>query len=169
MNSVLQQFLVGKEERSTFRFCGKGLQQDEDFGIHVTTKDNTERVQPITYNVKKGLTRKGTADEVHQLRSVTQSLAWIARQTRPDLSYRISKIQTTFENACVRDFRQCNRIVEFAISTSTRGIYFHQLSLGMMQLLWRSVMPVSAKNKNKSTESLKTSNHSKLVSQHWRG
>ena len=75
MNSVLQQLLVGKEERSTFRFCGNGLQKDEDFGIHVTTKDNTERVQPITYNVKKGLTRKAAADEVHQLRSFTQSLA----------------------------------------------------------------------------------------------
>ena len=45
-NSVLQQFLVGKEEHSTFRFCGKELRQDEDFGVHVTAKDNTERVQP---------------------------------------------------------------------------------------------------------------------------
>ena len=86
--------------------------------------DDTEPVQSITYNVKKGLTRKVTASEVHQLRSVTQSLAWIARQTRLDLSYRISKIQSTFENACVRDLRESNRIVQYAISTSTRGIDF---------------------------------------------
>ena len=74
--------------------------------------------------MKHGLTRKATADEIHQLRSVTQSLGWIARQTRPDLSYRVSKIQSTFENACVRDLRECNRTVEYATSTSTRGIYF---------------------------------------------
>ena len=96
MNSVLQKFLVGKEEHGTFRFCGKEFRQDEDFGIRVTAKDNTERVQPITY-----VTRQATASKVHQLGSVTQSLAWIARQKRPDLSYRISKIQSTFENACV--------------------------------------------------------------------
>ena len=102
MNSVLRQFLVG-EEHGTLRFCGKEFRQDEDFGIHVTAKDNTERVQPITYDMKHGLTRKATADEIHQLRSATQSLAWIARQTRPDLSYRISKIQSTFEKARVRD------------------------------------------------------------------
>ena len=48
MISVLQQFLVGKEEHGTFRFCGKEIRQDEDFDIHVTAKDNTERVQPIT-------------------------------------------------------------------------------------------------------------------------
>ena len=90
MNSVLQQFLVGKKEHGAFRFCGKEFRQDEDFGIRATAKDNTERVQPITHDVKHGLTRKTTADEIHQLRSVTQSLAWIARQTRPDISYRIS-------------------------------------------------------------------------------
>ena len=84
-NSVLQQFLVGQEEHGTFRFCGKEFRQDEDFGIHVTAKDNTKRAQPIG---------KATADEINQLRSVTQSLAWIARQTRLDLSYRLSKIHS---------------------------------------------------------------------------
>ena len=73
MNSVLQQFLVGKEEHGTSRFCGKEFRQDEDFGVHVTAKDNTERVQPITHDAKHGLTRKATADEIHQLRSVTVS------------------------------------------------------------------------------------------------
>ena len=43
MNSVLQQFLVGKEEHGTFRFCVKEFRQDEDFGIRVTAQDNTER------------------------------------------------------------------------------------------------------------------------------
>ena len=73
MNSVLQRFLVGKEEHGTFRFCGKEFRQDEYFGIHVTTTDNTARFQPITYDAKHGLTRKATADEIHQLRSVSLS------------------------------------------------------------------------------------------------
>ena len=71
---------------------------------------------------------KAIASGVHQWRSVTSSLAWIARQTRPDLSYRISKIQGTFENACVKDLRECNRIVKCSISTSTRVIYFLHFS-----------------------------------------
>ena len=122
--SVTKKNLVGKQEHGNFRFCGKEFRQDEDLGIHVTAKDNTERIQPITYEAKHGLTRKATTDEIHQLRSVTQSLAWIARQTRPDFSYRISKVQSTFDNACVRDLRECNRIVDYATSTSTRGIRF---------------------------------------------
>ena len=74
MSSVLQPLLVGKEEHGTFRFCGKEFRH-EDFGIHVTAKDNTERIQPITCDMKHGLTRKVTADEIHPLRSVTQFLA----------------------------------------------------------------------------------------------
>ena len=75
------------------------------FRVRVTAK------QPITYDAKHGLTRKATANEVHQLRSVTQSLAWIERQTHRDISYRISKIQSIFENGCVRDLREGNRTV----------------------------------------------------------
>ena len=67
MNSAKQQILVGKEEHGTFRFCGKEFRQDEDFGIHVTAKDNTERVQPITHNVKrfdtKVYSRRNTSTE----------------------------------------------------------------------------------------------------------
>ena len=165
--TLMRQFLVGAEEHCTFRFCGKEFRQDENFGTHVTAKDNTERVQPITDDAKQALTRKTTADEIHQLRSVTQSLAWIARQTRPDLSYRISKSQSTSENAYVRDLRERNRSVENATSKSTRGIYFLQNFLGMMRLSRRSVTPVSVKTRNDSTESLRTSNHNKLVSHLW--
>ena len=105
MNSVLQQFLVSKEEHGTFRFCGQGFRQDEDVGFHDTAKENTERVQPITYDAKHGLTRKATADEVHQLSSVTQSLAWIARQTRLDLhtafrSYK-ARLKMLMSETCV--------------------------------------------------------------------
>ena len=92
MSSVLQQLLVGKEEHNNFRFLRKRIPTDEDFGIHATAKENTERVQPITHNAKHDLTRNVTADEIHQPRYVTQSFAWIAKQTRPDFKHRILKI-----------------------------------------------------------------------------
>ena len=79
-------------------------------------------------------------------------------KTRPDLSYRISKIQGMFENACVRDLRECKKKMEYATFTSTRGIHFSKVFfLGMMRLLQRSVTPVSVKIRNKLTESLRTS------------
>ena len=156
------------KKNNTFRFCGKEFQQDEHFGIRVTAEDNTERVQPITFDAKHSLTRKATANEVHQLRAVTRSLAWIARETRLDLSYRMSKIQSTLDNSCVRDLRECNRIVEYSISTSTRGIYFHRF-------YWHDAVVATISDasfcqrtgKCRRTHS-ELSNHKKLASQHWR-
>ena len=78
MNSVSQQFLDGKEERGIFGLCGKEFRQDEDFGIHVAAKDNTERVQPITFDMKlrfdtKSYSRRNTRTEIrHNLLTGSQ-------------------------------------------------------------------------------------------------
>ena len=45
--------------------------------------------------------------------------------------------------------------------------FFLQIFLGMMLLFRRSVTPVSVKNWNNLTESPRTSNHNRLVSQPW--
>ena len=98
LNSVTTIFQWATRNTVVSSFAGKNFDKTM-ISAFMSAKDNTERVQPITYDMKHGLTRKATATETHELRSVTQSLAWIARQTRPDFSHRISKIQSTFENA----------------------------------------------------------------------
>ena len=74
--------------------------------------EGAEAMNSVLQQLLVGKEEHGTfkLDEIRPLRSVTQSLAWIVRQTRPGLSYRISKIQSTFENAYFRDLRECNRI-----------------------------------------------------------
>ena len=71
MNSVLQHLWAGKEEHGTFTFfCVKEFRQDEDFGVHVIAKHNTEGVQPITHDMKqtrfdtKGFSRRNTSIEI---------------------------------------------------------------------------------------------------------
>ena len=56
MNSVLETILGWQRRKRYFQVCGKEFPQDEDFGTHVTVKDNSERIQPITYDAKHGLT-----------------------------------------------------------------------------------------------------------------
>ena len=94
VNSVSTSAILGRQGR-LWHF--KEFRQEENFGIYVSTKDNTERVQPVAYDAKQGSTRKPTEAEKHQLRSFTQSLAWIVRQTRLDLCYRLWRIQSIYE------------------------------------------------------------------------
>ena len=49
--------------------------QDDDFGIRVTAKDNTEKIKPVGYGKKRTLTDRCTDSDTTQLRSVTAALA----------------------------------------------------------------------------------------------
>ena len=128
MNDVLDSFSVRERQEAPFRFCGKEVNQSDDYSIKVTAKDNTEKIRPIEVHdkgsKKKKLTDKNDAKETTALRSVVASLAWIARQVRPALSYRVSKLQTVAGNGCIKDIRECNKVLEYALSTSDEGLFF---------------------------------------------
>ena len=104
-----------ERQEAPFRFCGKEVNQSDDYSIKVTAKDNTEKIRPIEVHdkgsKKKKLTDKNDAEETTALRSVVASLAWIARQVRPALSYRVSKLQTVAGNGCIKDIRECNKVL----------------------------------------------------------
>ena len=72
----------------------------------------------------KGPEAKATAAEIAQARSVIGSLAWIARQVRPDLCYQTSRLQSVVSTALVKHLTQCNKVLQEAQSTSGIGIYF---------------------------------------------
>ena len=88
-------------EEGEFRFCGREHSQGDDFSVYVTCKHNTEKVLPIKLERSgRSPEDKASQGEIAQARSVIGSLAWIARQVRPDL--------------CV----QCNKILAEAIASS---------------------------------------------------
>ena len=59
------------------------------------------------------------------MKSVAGSLAWVCRQCRPDLSYRVSRIQSASNNGTVADIKEANKTVE-----SRRGVCGQDLSEG---------------------------------------
>ena len=58
-----------------------------------------------------------TEAEVTQLMSVVGSLSWVSRQCRPDLSYRVSRLQSRSNHsmALVSDLREADKVVNHAI------------------------------------------------------
>ena len=124
MMKVLEGFNVREVQERKFRFCGKEVVQEEDYSIRVSAKDNTEKIRPIKIPDKRKLTSECTPTEVTQVRSVTAALAWVGRQTRPDLCYRVSRMQTMIKQATIKEMKECNKILEYALQTSGQGIYF---------------------------------------------
>ena len=124
MEDILDRFAVRDRSETSFRFCGKEVLQHEDFSITATAKDNTEKIRPIEIGIQRRAGDKCTTDETTSLRSVVASLAWVARQVRPDLSYRVSKLQSVAGNGLVKDMRECNKVLEYAQDKSNEGLYF---------------------------------------------
>ena len=98
--------------------------QHEDYSITVTAKDNTEKIRPIDIGDKRRGSDKCDAEETTCLRSVVAAMAWIARQVRPGLSYRVSKLLSKAGKGFVKDMRECNKVLDYAQASSTEGLCF---------------------------------------------
>ena len=121
MNDLIETFKCGKVETGSFRYCGKEIVQDEDFNIrcHVTCSETTRNVTKIHLDKWRHPGDPLTDSDKTQMKSVAGSLAWVCRQCRPDLSYRVSN-----SNGTVADIKDANKAVEYAISTYDRGLVF---------------------------------------------
>jgi len=124
IDKILGAFDVGKIEQGDFRYCGCEVKQDTDFTIRVTCVDNTEKIAPIRYAPGRRLTEPCSDTEKTQLLSVVGSLAWIARMTRPDLSYRVSRLQSRSKHALVRELKEANIVLNYALENSKFGLTF---------------------------------------------
>ena len=118
MQQVLDTFAVREQNETSFRFCGKEFVQHPDYSITVTAKDNTEKIRPIAIGERRKLSEQCNAGEITSLRSVVAALAWVARQVRPALSYRVSKLQSIANKAQIKDLRECNKTLELALELS---------------------------------------------------
>ena len=125
VGDLLQKFEVKETQEGNFRFCGRDYTQLDDFSVKITCKDTTEKVLPINYHQgNRSLDDKATAGEISQLRSVNGSLAWIARQCRPEMLYVCSKLQQIATIAQVKHLETCNRVLQQMVATSSRGLFF---------------------------------------------
>ena len=110
----LNKFNIGSTEVNEFRYCGKQFSRSGDGDIFVDTVDNTRKIKPIPIDAGRPGSEKISGDDITRLRSVTGSLAWVARQTRPDLAYRVSRLQSSIKNATVSTLCDANAVVQLA-------------------------------------------------------
>ena len=124
IDAILEKFKCGTQEKRNFRYCGKEVRQSDDFSIKVTCSDTTLKMTPIRIAPTRRNNEAINDSERTQLKSVAGSLQWIARQCRPDLCYRVSRLQSVAATATVRDLRDANKIVDYAKVTHSNGLTF---------------------------------------------
>ena len=95
--------------------CGKQFDASgHDILLHV--EDNTSKTTYIEIAKHRNPGDPVTKGEQKQLRSVVGSLSWIARQARPDILYRVSKLQCSIKGATVSTLKEADKALELALN-----------------------------------------------------
>ena len=118
--------------------------QDKDFSITITCRDTSEKLEPA--RITKGrrrMTEKASEAEIGQIRSVVGSLAWIARQCRPDLSYEVSRGQSRVSKAILQDLKDINEAVKTCLEKSNEGIVYKSKKAGS-KVDWSTALMTSS-------------------------
>ena len=125
VQQLLDRYTIKTVEPGTFRFCGREVIQHSDFSVSFRCKDTTEKIEPVRYDPEgRKQTDLARDHEIAQLRSVFGSLAWVARQCRPQLSYGVNKLQSVCGTATLDDLRFANKLLQEAKESSDDGLFF---------------------------------------------
>ncbi|CAE7336134.1 unnamed protein product, partial [Symbiodinium sp. CCMP2456] len=125
IEKIATEYKLGKNQTGTGRFTGKDIKLQEDGSI---TIDQAFYVSDKVHLIKIGRSRKQqryskcTPSEIEQLRSQLGALAWLAKETRCDLSGRVALLQQAFPQPRVADIIEGNKIAEEAHKYATTGI-----------------------------------------------
>ena len=111
-----QKYPFGSKQMTNFTFTGVEIAQKPDMSIELSQSKYVSNIEsiPIDTNRRKGLEEPVTPKEQHNLRALVGSLQYAAVNTRPDLSSRLSYLQSEINKATVQTLLDANRILHEA-------------------------------------------------------
>ncbi|CAE7470541.1 GIP [Symbiodinium pilosum] len=132
LDKLLNRFEVGKREIGRLRFCGKQFSLDGK-DVLIDDTDNTAKTTYIDIAKSRKQSEQVTTGEERQPRSVVGSLSWISRQARPDILYRVFRLQSSIKGAKVSTLTDANKVLKMALDTKDLKItYRHSGNLDFM-------------------------------------
>ena len=109
-------FPFGSKKVGQFTFTGVEMNQQADKSIIMSQSKYVSKIEPIHMNASRRtcLTDEVTSEERHSLRALVGSLQYASINTRPDLSSRLSYIQSEINKATVQTLHDANHVLHEA-------------------------------------------------------
>lgn len=113
LGKLQKKYPFGSEKIGSFTFTGVNMQQRGDKSIVFSQSEYVRKILPIPVSQSRRgeLSEKVTEDERQQLRALVGSLQYAAVNTRPDISSRLSMIQSQINQASVQTLLEGNRVL----------------------------------------------------------
>ena len=111
-----QKYPFGSYKTTEFTFTGIELKQRGDYSIVLSLQKYVGKINPIKVEVNRKTleNEKVTEEEKQSLRGLIGSLQYAATNTRPDLSAKLSNLQSEINKATVGTLLAANRVLHEA-------------------------------------------------------
>ena len=135
-----QNYKMGKYTTGSGKFTGKNIIPNSDGSITIHQKHYIEgHIQKIEIKPSRKTQKfsRCSPSEIADLRALIGGLAWVSKETRPDMAGRVALLQQTMPHPMVKDMIEGNSILDELKKTSDLGlkiqpIPLHRLRMGVV-------------------------------------
>ena len=116
IKALEEKYPFGAKKMGNFTFTGIDLHQHPDKSIVLSQSKYVRNIKPISINPKRkdDPTQMITEDERQSLRGLIGSLQYASVHTRPDLSSRLSYLQSKINSATIETLQIANKVLHEA-------------------------------------------------------
>ena len=137
MNSLNTRYKMGKFSKGSGRFTGKEIVKNENGSIRIHQGPYIqEKVHEIQLDRERRRRRysRCTPAEVSSLRTLVGALAWVGKETRPDICGRVSLLQQSFPEPLIKDIIEANSVARELHSDPELGILIQPIPLERLRI-----------------------------------
>ena len=121
MEQIKETYKLGKFQFGHGKFTVKYFRLREDFSIEINqetyVKDKLIHIE-LTKQRKRQRYSMCNEKEISALRASVGALAWLAKETRPDLAVRVASLQQVFPKPRILDLLESNSLTQEAKETA---------------------------------------------------
>ena len=129
MKWINEHYKLGKFSTGNGRFVGKEISCRSDGSFLVHQPLYAQKVNPIKLTRERQRQKYDfcSEEEVSNLRGLLGGLAWLAKETRPDLAGRVALLQQAMPHPYVQDMIEANALAREAIKYADVGLTIHPI------------------------------------------
>ena len=157
MDQILKTFDIkdDKQKEGNFSFLGRQVAQQADGTVFVTMQIYLDDVKPILITKTRRSTNDATVTgaEKSELMSLVGQLAWVTRESLPQIAFDVSDLQQRFDVATVTELVRASTVIRQAKKlVLTNDLKF--VSINLDQATFISVTDASFAGQPKGTSQM---------------
>ena len=137
MESIKSRYKLGKFAKGDGRFAGKEIKHFKDGRIKLMQPLYvSEKVHEIPLSKERKRERMSRCDdrEINALRTLIGSLAWLSKESRPDLAGRTAILQQSMPHPSIQDIVEANILAQEAHRQPELGITFFPIPMEQLRI-----------------------------------